>query len=74
MGMSAGLPRKVRGVTMELGSLVLWGIGIVIAVVLAFIGAKKISNRQSQRAKAGSNSQIVQSGRNTTINDREAKR
>jgi hypothetical protein len=52
---------------MDLGNLVLWGIGIVISILLAFFGVTKIYNRKSQNAKADNGSNIIQSGRDTNL-------
>jgi hypothetical protein len=53
---------------MAASDLILWGIGLVVAVVLALWGAKTITNRnQSQNAAKGSIA--IQSGRDTKIND-----
>ena len=51
---------------MTMQELVLWSIGVVIAIVLAFYGVKKVrTSRQVQ--KTGSGSTSIQSGRDTTI-------
>lgn len=46
--------------------LVLWAIGIIIAIVLAFYGVKKVRT-STQIQKTGSNSTSIQSGRDTKI-------
>lgn len=46
--------------------LVLWGIGIVVAIVLAFYGVKKVRS-STQVQKTGSGSTSIQSGRDTKI-------
>lgn len=45
---------------------VLWAIGIVVSVLLVFLGTKVVRKR-SQSARAGDNSNVVQSGRDSTI-------
>jgi hypothetical protein len=51
---------------MEL-DVVLWGLGIVIAILLAFLGIKKVVRQRTQTAKATKNSTVIQSGRDTSL-------
>ena len=47
--------------------MVLWGLGILISILLAFLAVKKINKSRKQIAKADSGSTVIQSGRDTRI-------
>lgn len=48
-------------------NVVLWAVGILIAVLLAFLGVKRVTRKKSQTANAKANSTIIQSGRDTRL-------
>lgn len=52
---------------MDFGDLALWAIGILISVLLAFVGGRWVIKRRSQNAKASGSSTIIQSGRDTRL-------
>lgn len=47
--------------------IILWGLGIVVSVLLAFVGGKWVTNHRSQNAKANGTSTVIQSGRDTHL-------
>ncbi|WCL54290.1 hypothetical protein [Gimibacter soli] len=52
---------------MSVSEIVLWAIGILITILLAFIGVKKVNQKTRQRARTGDASVVIQSGRDTKI-------
>ncbi|MDR6904267.1 beta-lactamase regulating signal transducer with metallopeptidase domain [Rhizobium miluonense] len=47
--------------------VVLWAVGILISVLLAFLAVKRIRKSQKQSVRAGKGSTVIQSGRDTNI-------
>jgi hypothetical protein len=55
---------------MDATGIILWAIGILIAIALAFFGAKRISKNRAQKLNAKGGSTAIQAGRDVNINDR----
>ncbi|MEJ1118867.1 hypothetical protein V9K92_10365 [Phyllobacterium sp. CCNWLW109] len=47
--------------------VILWGLGIIVSVLLAFLAVKKIRKSRDQKATARDKSTVIQSGRDTHI-------
>lgn len=52
---------------MENVDMLLWAVGVLISIALAFVAGKWVINRSSQNAKASKGSTIIQSGRDTKL-------
>lgn len=52
---------------MDVGNLILWGIGIVVSVVLAVMGHRALKSYRNQNQKVDGRSVGIQSGRDTNI-------
>lgn len=52
---------------MENSDLILWGLGVAISVMLAFLAVKRIRKSRNQSVKADRGATVIQSGRDTSI-------
>lgn len=59
---------------MSYGEVTLWGIGVLIAVVLALLGGNKLVRSRSQKQAVNSGSIGIQAGRDAKINDGQQTR